>query len=260
MPSFPQMKDLPPVLDSTGWTWAPYEAPFCSSIDLWLGSDRKGDKWLIKPRGSFYAYREIVFARLAQKMGWSCQSSAFLRLDKQSAKALGVPTAEIHAAHWFMEEHVHNPCSAECQLTFLFGRSINTVDDLQGFEIEHLLDWPKSELAACLFGANERPDRLYTTSHEFVIIDSEQMFSTDPCSLYESSWCTTPEGHPSPSGRTLAYEVCLALCSLSSADIGDALFIPKGVSVKETWPIAAKLKASRKFAADFCALYDEFRT
>ena len=256
MASFPFIDDIPAVLDTTGWNWERLAAPHACSHDFWVGFDREGNRWLTKLRGAFYAYREIAFARLAQRMGWSCQSSSFLHLDRQSAKELGVSTSEAHAAHWFMNEHAQSACSPECQFSFLLNRSVETVDDLCGSEIEHLLDWPKSDFAACLFGANEPPGRLITIDHELVIIDSEQMFATGPCTLDGTAWWNRPDGSPSPTGRTLALEVCRNLCGLSAADVEDALTVPKGVSVHKKWPIAPKLKMSRKFAAEFCASYE----
>lgn len=257
MASFPFIHDIPEILDTTGWRWEAFVSPHTPSHGFWVGFDREGNRWLTKLRGNFYAYREIVFARLAQRMGWFCQSSAFLRLDKQSAKVLGVSTSEVHAAHWFMKEHAQTACSPECQLKFLFGRSVETVDNLSGSEIEHLLDWPKSEFAACLFGANEPSGRLFTTDHEFVIIDSEQMFSTNPCTLDNTAWWSRPDGRPSLTGRALAIEVCRDLCDLSSADIEDALTVPKGVSIHKKNQVELRLKASRKFAAEFCASYEQ---
>lgn len=257
MSSFPKMKDLPLVLDSTSWRWERYQAPSAPSHNFWIGLDPDGNKWLAKFKGScvpsFYAYREIVFARLAQKMGWSCQSSVFLRLDKQSAETLGVDANEVRAAHWFMKEHSYEPCSAGCPYRSLLGRSIRTVDDLAGSSITHLLDWPKSQFAACLFGGGEPPDKLFTTAHEFVIIDSEQMFSSSPCTLEDTNWWNRPDGSPSLAGRALALEVCRDLCSLSEFDLDEALAIPKAILVQQEWPIAPLLKASYEFAAEFVA-------
>ncbi|MGF6664988.1 hypothetical protein QF000_006656 [Paraburkholderia atlantica] len=251
MPSFPQMRDLPPVLDATGWRWERYASPSCPSDGFWLGRDTNGNRWLTKLRGSFYAYREIVFDRLAQKMGWSCQSSAFLQLDALSANTLGIDGREIQDLHWFLDEHAPAACSGDCPLDLLCGRSIDSVDDLPVSKFQHLLDWPKSDFAACLFGANDSPGLLITSAHELVIIDSEQMFLTGPVRLDGAAWWNMRDGSPSPSGRKLAREVCQDLCGLSAADIKDALSIPKGISIDKNWPIAPKLKASRLFAADF---------
>ncbi|MEQ8261630.1 MAG: hypothetical protein RH947_15135 [Alcanivorax sp.] len=253
MLSFPLMSDLPHSISTFGWSWERLTLSGPSE-NFWLGTDREGNRWLTKLRGPFYAYREIVFARLAQAMNWSCQSSVFLNLDPVSASVLGVKPDITHAAHWFIPEHKRQPCSEGCALKFFFDKEIRTVDDLAGSQIEHLLDWPKSEFAAFLFGGNEPPGRLFTTAHEFVIIDSEQMFSTGPCDLETAFWWNAPNGEPSQSGRMLAAQVCADLLSLSERDIKAALFIPKGIEVRENWPIASIIKASREFAASFDGL------
>lgn len=162
MASFPRMRDLPTVLETAGRQWCRFDPPVAPSDNLWLGTDRQGQRGLTKLRGDFYAYREIVFGRLAQQMGWSCQSSVFMRLDAQSAVQLGVRPEEIHAAHWFMGEHVHPPCAGTCPLEPLVGRSVGCIEDLADIDAAHILDWPKSELAACLFGG--RLPRCCTTA------------------------------------------------------------------------------------------------
>lgn len=250
MASFPLMNDLPRSVSTTGWHWERFAEPSALSGGFWLGTDHAGNRWLTKLRGSFYAYREIVFARIAQAMKWSCQSSVFLRLDKVSADILGVDPDESHAAHWFMSEHPNQPCSGNCAIRFL-DNEIHTVDDLFGSEIAHLLDWPKSEYAAYLFGGNEPPGGLFTCAHEFVIIDSEQMFSTGPCAFDSAAWWNDPDGHASKNGRALAVEVCADLASLKERDIEDALLVPQGIKVRQGWPIGPKLLASRKFATSF---------
>lgn len=255
VPSFPRMQDLPPVVDTNGWRWEQYRTPSFPSYNFWRGFDQDGTRWLTKLRGDFYAYREIVFARLAQKMGWSCQSSVFMKLDVKSGKELGVP-AGVHAAHWFLEEHPSVACGPECPKEGLRGRQIHTVDDLADSGIHHIMDWPKSQIAACLFGGNEPPDRLLTTAHELVIIDSEQMFSTDPCDIRETAWWNDRNGSPSESGRRLTLEVCRDLCELSPLDLQEALQIPEGVSVEQPWPIAPKLAASHEYARHFLATYE----
>jgi hypothetical protein len=244
------------MLDTTGWRWERCQTPSSPSHDFWLGFDLAGSRWLTKLHGDFYAYRELVFARLAQKMGWSCQSSAFMVLDSHSAQELGVSTDEVQAAHWFMDEHPRRKCSSECPLAFLRGRPIEAVDDLAGLRIDHILDWPKSEIAACLFGGNEPPGHLVTTAHEFVIIDSEQMFSSDPSDLTETRWWNNTDGSPSGSGRLLTCEVCRDLCRLSQPELEEALRIPSTLSVTQLWPIAPKLNASREFARRFLIAHE----
>lgn len=253
MPSFPLISELPLLVDTTHWTWERFSSPAAHSRNFWLGIDRNGNRWLTKLRGAFYAYREIVFARLAQAMGWSCQSTVFARLDSQSAQTLGVSAGEVHAAHWFLDEHPSQPCTHTCALTFLIGKSIQTLDDLRGSDIAHLLDWPKSDFAAYLFGGNEPPGRLITVGHEFVIIDSETMFSAEPSSFETAQWWNLPNGSPSIIGRALAHEVCCELTSLSDDEIENTLRIPEGIVIRKPWAIAPILRKSRKSAAQFCA-------
>ncbi|MFA5180273.1 MAG: hypothetical protein WC405_03070 [Syntrophales bacterium] len=243
------MRELPDFVETTGWTWKHFSTPSLPSYDFWLGIDRTGNRWLTKLTGDFYAYREIVFARLAQAMGWSCQSSVFMRLDPSSAEMLGRTPHEIHAAHWFLDEHKDLPCSTNCGLAPLIGKSIGRVEDLEDVPVAHILDWPKSEYAACLFGGNEPPGRLFTKLHEFVIIDSELMFSSVPCSFESTIWLTgDDQERPSVRGQELAIEVCKDLVSLGSETIRQSLSIPTGVTVSERWPIGPILFESHAYA------------
>lgn len=250
MPSFPLMSELPASLETTGWSWAQISRSGQPSDGFWIGTDLNGNRWLTKLRGSFYAYREIVFARLAQTMNWSCQSTVFIRFDADSAQILGRRASEIHAAHWFLEEHSHPPCHAGCALEALVGHEVHTPDDLSFPLIAGLMDWPKSEIAAYIFGGNEPPGRLFTLSHELVVIDSEQMFSTGPCDFLNSLWLRLPSGESSPSGRRLAIEVCADIGNLKPENIEIALSVPPGFTVDLSWPIAPKLRASVRFAAE----------
>lgn len=252
MPSFPLMRDLPPVVETTGWDWRSFEAPVAPSMNFWLGTDRQGNRWLTKLTGDFYAYREIVFARLAQQMGWSCQSSVFMRLNDHSAKAIGAKAGEVHAAHWFMDEHVHPHCGQNCNLAALVGRPLGVVEDLAGLTIAHILDLPKSELAACLFGGHEPPGRLFTKEHEFVIIDSELMFATEPCYFDSTSWWGDSDA-PMPSGVKLAREVCADLLALGESSLKVALALPAGIAVQEQWSIKPLLYESYAHARAFIA-------
>lgn len=250
MLSFPLMRDLPQVVETAGWHWKAFTAPVAPSTNFWVGTDLHGNRWLTKLTGDFYAYREIVFARLAQQMGWSCQSSVFMRLDAQSAKAIGAKRGALHAAHWFLDEHVHPPCSEHCNLAPLVGIPVESVEDIAGLPIAYILDWPKSEMAACLFGGNEPPGRLFTKQHEFVIIDSELMFSTDPCAFESVVWWGDKDD-PTPSGLKIAREVCAGLLALGQHSLQQALALPAGVTVNERWPIAPLLYKSFEYAENF---------
>lgn len=247
MLSFPQIADLPRVVDTTGWRWEPFTEPFLSSDDFWLGTDTKGNRWLTKLRGDFRAYREIVFGRLVQNMGWSCQSTVFMRLDASSANLLKKKPGSVHAAHWFLDEHLHQQCGDNCGLAPIIGKAVGSVEDLSAFSISHLMDWPRSEMAACLFGGNEPPGHLFTATHEFVIIDAELMFSTEPCSPDCTAWWGNRDD-PHLSALNLAQEVCDQFLSLGHVGLQKALDIPHEISIIEQWPIAPILFASYSYA------------
>jgi hypothetical protein len=248
MSSFPRISELPKSIDTDGWDWQQVRRTGHPSDGFWLGTDKQGNRWLTKLRGSFYAYREILFGRLAQAMNWSCQSSLFIRIDRDSAKLLGCRAGDVHAAHWYMDEHVQ-PCCPGCVLDPLVDQEVHTIESLQRYEIKHLIDWPKSEFAAYIFGGNEPSGKFFTAAHEFVIIDSEQMFSTDPCSFDSASWLKKPDGSPSESGKALAIEVCTEIASLPSELVAQALILDSDLRIELRWPIAPKLRASIAFSS-----------
>jgi hypothetical protein len=251
MSSFPLISELPAYANTSRWNWQRVHRPGHSSDGFWIGSDVQGNRWLTKLRGSFYAYREVLFGRLAQAMNWSCQSSLFIQLDRDSAEVLGGQAGDVHAAHWYMEEHASSSCGVGCGLKPLIGREVLTIEDLYPSDVQHLLDWPKSEFAAYIFGGNEPPGRLITTDHEFVVIDSEQMFSTGPSSFNTASWLMQPDGSPSQSGKALAIEVCEEVSKLPNTFIAQALTVPSEVQVELRWPIAPKLHKSIEYATAY---------
>lgn len=256
--SFPLISELPPILETTGWIWEPFRAPNGLSENFWMGTDIQGNHWLTKRPSSldssFSAYREIVFAKLAQQMKWSCQSSVFMRLDKDSAQLLGAKEGQVCAAHWFLDEHPRSYCSSQCPMNAL--QEIQAVEDLDGINIHYLLDWPKSEYAACLFGGTEPPGQFFTKNHEFVIIDSELMFASGPGQLFSARWWKRSDGRPSKRGQALAFEVCREVASLPERVLQDELQVPKGISIQEDWPIVSNLKKSYEYANEFCARYE----
>ena len=251
MRSYPLMTELPTSSSTAGWSWRKISRSGHASDGFWIGTDADGNNWITKLRLSFYAYREIAFAKLVQGLNWSCQSSMYIQLDKDGASILGRLEGEVHAAHWYMDEHKNSSCGFECEFNPLFGREIRTLEDLDVPGIKHLIDWPKSEFAAYIFGANEPPGRLFTSTHEFVIIDSELMFSTGPCTFETATWLTREDGLVSSSGHALAKEVCSEIGSLSTESIERALALPAELQIELRWPIAANLRASIQFAQSY---------
>ena len=256
MSSIPLMSDIPALLDTGGWTWQQLNRPGHPSDGFWIGTDIHGGRWLTKLRGSFYAYREILFGRLAQTMNWSCQSSVFIRLDRDGAVVLGCGVGDVHSAHWYMDEHVSDPCGYGCELAQLFGTEIRLIEDLQHYKIDHLIDWPKSQLAAYIFGAYEPPGVFFTIDHEFVIVDAEMMFSSEPCSFEMDSWLKHADGSFSEIGMSVAVNVCKEISMLPADLVAQALTVPHDISIRSQGLIESRLRAGIQFASEFTRAHD----
>jgi hypothetical protein len=246
MTSFPFMHELPPTLLAEGWTWKSFSTPSFPSQKVWLGTDSLGRVWLTKLSGSYHAYREIVFARIAQQLGWSCQSSVFLRLSKADANAIGAEYGEVHAVHWFLHEHGHpNQCAPGCPLLARLGQSIESVEQSENLEVDHAMDLARGHFASCIFGANEAPQPLITTGHCMVLIDNETMFQSLPCPLDGTVYWG------SDAGQRLAHEVCEQIAALPESALRDALEIPAGLKIRRRSEIASRLKVGHSFARHF---------
>ena len=247
MSSYPLVCQLPPLVTTAGWQWQKFE-PASTGANFWIGTDTDGNRWLTKLRGSFCAYREIIFSRLAQSMKWSYQSSVFMQIDDESAITLGVGAGEIHAAQWFLHEHAQAVCAPSCPMQHLHDAEIRRVAEIAKYDIAHLLDWPKTELAAYIFGASDHPDRLITVCHEFVAIDGEQMFAHSPSDPRRSSWCVDQFGEKLQDGLSLLEDVCADLVALTDSQLEDSLRVPPGIHLIEKWPIAPLVERSFVFA------------
>lgn len=251
MPSFPLVADLPRVLNTRGWEWKEIRRPSHPSDGFWIATDTQRRRWLTKLRGARYAYREITFAKLAQGLGWSCQSSIYIELDARSAVTIGVQPGSVHAAHWYLDEHCPQPCCASCSLSPLIEVSINSIEDLEGIDIAHLLDWPKNEFAAYIFGANETSDRLITSQHELVMIDNEQMFSSGPCDFGTSFWLRNINDSAYRRGLALALETCNDVASISPDALAKALAIPDAIKIEDHLDIEMNIRRSIRFASEY---------
>jgi hypothetical protein len=246
----PLMGNLPEVLDTSGWTWRRADELDILKDDFWVGTALDGSRWLCKFRGPTRAYREVVFGRLAQQLGWSCQSSAFIRLSDADAMATGMQAGELQGVQFYFDTHPNARCAATtCGFEPLIHREIRSIEDLQDVGISHILDWPRADFAANLFGANETSDRIFTLDHQFVIVDSELMFATGPCALSSVSWWKTPTGDVAQSAYDMAIEVCRSVASLSHEDLARALHAPQGVDRQTVNAVSARLLESHAYAS-----------
>jgi hypothetical protein len=249
----PSIYELPEFICTKGWQWRTFSPSFgiAQLSEFWIGTDLEGNQWLTKLRGGFYAYREIVFAKISQSMGLSCQSSTYIKLDSQSAKQIGGKAGDIHSVHWFLKEHAPEPCGIECPYHQLNEATIFEIKDLYPIPISNILDWPSSDFLAYLLGANEISDYLITEDHEFVTIDSEQMFSTNYHCFSTLNWFLNTERIPSSEGISFAKELCLRFVSLSVKDIQRALVIPDNIQIEKRWDIEEIIWKSYEYAKQY---------
>ena len=250
---FPPISELPVCITANGWSWEPYKGDSGLHADFWVGIDPTGYRWLLKMRGSFYAYRERTFAAMAQRLKLSCQSSVYVVLPPDAIPMQKTRDAEPYQlAIWLLPEHASGPCRDDCPIPPLF-RDLNNSDldqatVISSSGIRHIEDWPKGEMLACLCGANECSDRLFTSSHCFVLIDSEQMFSGRPTAIWASRWFMDPWQKSSPAALRMAREVCSGFAGVTDEEIHQFSTIPSGYVVDEGWDVRTRIIASRDAA------------
>jgi hypothetical protein len=255
----PLVKQLPSVLDTTGWGWQPFEPPEGARNDFWIASDRRGNKWLAKMRGSFRGYRELVFERLVQRIGWPCQSSVFAVLEVGSPPLLGSRDLErTQLLTWFLPEHAPGSCGPNCPYgpieLKLSAPGADPLEVLQESDFQSHIALPLSQILAPVFGGNEPAGWLVTTDHQAVLIDGELMFSSAPSDVRKTSWWQRPDLSLSRAGRRLTREICKAVGSLTDADLTTSLEIPEGIVVHHLWDLRPLVFKARDYARIYSAI------
>jgi hypothetical protein len=255
----PLVKELPSVLDTTGWDWQPFEPPGGARNDFWIASDRQGNKWLVKLRGSFRGYRELVFERLVQRIGWPCQSSVFAVLEADAPPLVGSRDLErTQLLTWFLPEHALSLCGPNCPLSPLKVKlnapDVDPLEVLKDSDLPCHIAWPLSQILAPIFGGNEPAGWLVTIDHQAILIDGELMFSSEPSDVRETSWWQRPDGSPSRAGRRLTREVCKAVGSLTDADLTASFEIPEGIVVQHLWDLRPLVFKARDYARIYSAI------
>jgi hypothetical protein len=199
-------------------------------------------------RGSFYGYRELVFEKLVQLAGWLCQSSAFTVLPKNAPplQSTGYASERTQLLTLFLHEHSSECCGPTCALKHLTGiTNYADVDVIEALPLKDSLNFARCNILAPLFGGNEPADYLITADHAAFLIDGEQMFSTGPSDVRETTWWR------STSGKHLTKEICKTIGNLSDADLRACLKIPAGIRIKRLWDIRKKVFDARDYAKDF---------
>jgi hypothetical protein len=251
--SFPAIVNIPVHVIATNWNWCrPKLNPnlaFGLKAGWWICSDNVGRRWVVKMRGSNHAYREHVFAALAQRLGVSCQSSMYLTIPRNAAPMLDEPKAEPHQlALWLFDEH-QDPCSsARCPLTILQNLRIENEATLQAYlscGISQAVDWIRGEVLGYLCGQFEPPGHLFTAGHKFVQIDNELMFSSGPINFEGCRWFQYRIW------GQCAEDICANLSKISDEELLNLAKIPIGYVVPRKNNVRRRLLAAKRAANDY---------
>ncbi|MCF6316748.1 MAG: hypothetical protein L3J30_10780 [Marinosulfonomonas sp.] len=245
MSSYPRVNALPLIVESSSWEWKPFEDPARSAENFFEATDEFGNRWLTKMRGSFYAYRELVFERLVQRSGWLCQSSCFTVLDNTCLPMQKENAESVQLVTRLLEEHEQEGCGPDCPMRPLRGECSGMIEKLSNSYLKDGLNIARKDILAYLLGGNEPADVLTTVGHEVYLIDGEQMFSTSPSDVRNSCWWEMG------GGEELIRDICRKIGQFSDRELDSMLEKPSGISINETWDIRSKLYEARNYARDF---------
>jgi hypothetical protein len=198
--------------------------------------------------GSFCSYREHVFSSLAQRLGISCQSSAYVIVQpdalppRDSYKHLD----RCQLAISLIEEHFEEPCSPDCVMKEVIGKSMSfdDIDRLSAKGVSHFKDWVCGDALGHLCGQFEPHDHLFTKDHQYVVIDNELMFAGSPC-LEECSWWEEENARP------LIAALCRKFVELSDDELRAMATIPEGYSVLGGRDLYGDLQQAQQSAMAF---------
>jgi hypothetical protein len=240
---FPLIAELPALLVANEWCWEP-----CSFRgECVIGIDPESRRWLVQIRGSQRAYQEHVFARLAQHLGISCQSSVLLQIPSSNFPplddTLNNDTSQL--AIWLMEEHDSGNCAASCLFKDGLAKSTASESDLLQWlnsGLPHVVDLVKGDLLGYLCGGAEKPDRFWTADHQYVVIDNERMFECEP-NLSACPWMDWS------TGRNLAKELLECLASIPDEELCRMAELPSGYVVSPHLCLKTRLLQIKKLAA-----------
>jgi hypothetical protein len=151
---FPAIANLPTHVVATDWNWT-RPKPNHNRLDglkadWWVATDDTGRRWVVKMTGGNCAYREHVFAALAQRLDISCQSSIYLTIPRNAIPMLDKTKGESYQlALWFFDEHQDSCLSERCPLTILKGLHIDNEATLQTYVscgVRQAIDWIRGEV------------------------------------------------------------------------------------------------------------------
>lgn len=260
---FPSTRDLPTLLTDDDLAW---DAPSGGS-GFWTGLDSSGTRWVVKFRGGLYAVRERAFSLIAQALGISCQSSAYLKMPSH-VRAWPIPprqcdSKDVHQlAIWFLEEHRCEPNCPSCPVVELqeeLRGQGDAYDTLRSSRIEHAVDLARGEMLGYLCGMYEPPDPLFTADHTFVQIDNESMFSPNSgADLWECRWIAGAHGL-NGAGLAAATQLCEQMLDLAPELFDEATLLPEGYQPDRAFSVHREVQLIRPRAIEFLKRANWFR-
>jgi hypothetical protein len=217
-----------------------------------IGVDRESRKWLVKMTGSFYGYREHVFASLAQRLGLSCQSSTYLLID-QNNKNIHRESGNaerFQLAVWLMDEHARQPCSPTCPFQEAYGKQVDFQSIMRARDsgLTHFDDLIRGEILGHLCGQLEPHGDFITSDHEYVMIDNECMFHDDKPCLSACEW----NGKKT---RPIVIGVCKSLVNVHEDELRSIATVPDGYTVTKGRNLYDDLCAAKTAANEYIERY-----
>jgi len=255
--SFPKIRELPQLIDASDWVWQKpslHDDKARIKAEWWIGTDSDGTKWLLKMTGGFYAYREHVFASLAQRIGISCQSSAYVLIGSESAEPRSQTefSEPFQLAIWLMDEHADKPCSLTCPWS-IYSATCRNGDYLNIHQastdgVSYFDDLMRGDVLGYLCGQFEPHDHFLTSQHEYVVIDNELMFAAErgvKRSLNGCRWLKFD------AAGSLVTEVCRNFVQITDKELHEIAEIPKGYSISNGRNLYHDLRAAKAAASDY---------
>ncbi len=220
----------------------------------WIGVAPDSREWLLKMTGSFYGYRERVFASLAQRLGISCQSSTYVVVDKNNAilRRESGDAEPFQLAICLMEEHAILPCSSVCALRQILGKKMNFQDIAKARDsgLGYFDDLVRGDILGHLCGQLEPHGHFITRDHEYVVIDNECMFAQQPC-LNQYEWLDV-EGI-----RPVVIGVCRSLVGVHADELRSLATVPNVYRVVNGRDLFDDLCAAKTAANEYLEIFDE---
>jgi hypothetical protein len=260
---FPTSLSLPILLRGDSWQW---EIREFLGKEYWIGTDPDGQQWLIKPRNGIHVACERVFSIIAQSIGIRCQSSAYLKVPKNSPPrtnrtACLPPDANCHLAIWFFDEHPAERCGDDCSIPSDAsmpdeGATYDSMAHDLGYE--NMMHYVRGQMLACLCNLEEPIEFLLTTDHELILIDNEFMWYCEQ-DLRDSPLLLS-NGLIDKSKLQIATKLCEEVIALPDEIFERALRLPYRCKPKEIGGLNGRVLKTKARAQKFLDWANRYST